>query len=139
MSPEMIAVLGVGSVTALIVFVIVYRRLPKRLNQKKYTEQWRELQGKCKDKATWREAIVDADMLLVKALRKRKFKGKNPGERLVSAQRKFSDNDGVWFAHNLYKKLQAQPNARPKEEDVKKALTNFRQALRDLGALPNGK
>lgn len=128
-----------------IIFVIVisgviafglFKKLPKRLNKQRYVKRWRVIQGLCKDKASWRDAVISADKLLDRALKQRKFKGKSPGERLVSAQRKFSNNDDVWTAHNLYKRLMTNPKAQPKETEVKKALTSFRQALRDLGALP---
>ncbi len=122
----------------LFVGFLVHIKIPKRLNQKKYVAKWRELQGHCKDKTCWKDAIILADKLLDSALKQRKFKGKTPGERLVSAQRKFTNNDGVWYAHNLFKKLNTNVDLQPKEEDTKRALNNFRQALRDLGALPSG-
>lgn len=73
--------------------------------------------------------------MLDKALIKRRYKGKSMGERLVSAQRSLSNNDSVWFAHNLVKKILSDENLRLREADVKDALVGFRQALRDLGAL----
>jgi hypothetical protein len=57
------------------------------------------------------------------------------GERLVNAQRAFSDNDAVWFGHKLVKKLNEEHDVKLKESDVKKALIGLRQGLRDLGAL----
>jgi len=74
--------------------------------------------------------------LLEKALKKRKYKGKTMGAMMVSAQKIFTDNDGVWFAHNLYKKVSAGQIKNIKEDDIKDALIAYRQALRDLGALP---
>jgi hypothetical protein len=59
------------------------------------------------------------------------------GERMVKAQRLFTDNDGVWFAHKLRNKIDADPTIKLKESEVKQALVGFRQALKDLGALPN--
>lgn len=137
MSIEMIALLIVSIVIVSALTTLLAVKIPKPLNKEKYTSRWRDIQGLCKDKASWSQAIIEADQLLDLALRKRKFKGSSPGERLVSAQHNFTNNEGVWFAHNLYKKLIASPNSRLKEDDVKKALTYFRQALRDLGALPN--
>ena len=46
-----------------------------------------------------------------------------------------TDNDAVWFAHNLSKKLLDESAGKLKEADVKKSLIGIRQALRDLGAL----
>lgn len=118
-----------------LVALLVYKRIPKKLKTDQYVCDWKELQGYCRDKATWPQALIDADKLVDKALKRRKYKGKRMGERLVSAQRDISDNDRLWFAHNLAKKVIADPALKLKEADVKNALMGFRQALRDLGAL----
>ena len=107
----------------------------QKLKVKKFQEQWKELQKYCASKETWALAVVDADKLLDEALKKKGIKGKSMGERLVEAQRQLSDNDGVWFAHNLAKKLLEDSVSRLREADVKKSLVGVRQALRDLGAL----
>lgn len=115
---------------------------PKKLIRKpeKFAGRWKELQNYCRDKTTWKEALIEADRLLDKVLKKRKFKGKTMGERLVNAQRYITDNDDIWDAHNLVKKLIDAPDkVRLKENDVKEALISFREALKDLGALPNPK
>lgn len=124
-----------GIVVVLIVAGVILRRRPRRLKADKFMVEWKDLQLFCRDKSTWPTALLHADRLLDKALKKRKFKGKTMGERLVSAQRSLSNNDGIWFAHNLCKKVMANPRARLKEDDVKAALFAFRQALRDIGAL----
>ena len=112
------------------------RILPKRkINQDKFKEQWTELQGYCRTKNTWGLALINADKLLDEALKKKRFKGKSMGERLVDAQRMLTDNDAVWFAHNHSKKVINESAGKLKEADVKKSLIGFRQALRDLGAL----
>lgn len=135
MSPELIVVIAGGAVLLLVILLFVYRRIPKRLKSDSFAKQWKDLQTLCKDRKTWPEALKSADELLDKALRKRKYKGKTMGERMVSAQKIFTDNDGVWFAHNLYKKIAAEEVSRLKETDVKEALVAYRQALRDIGAL----
>ncbi len=126
---------------AFLVFGLVaryaYKKIPRRLNTQKFQAKWSDLQKLCKHPDTWPEAVQRADKLLDDALRKRRFKGKKMGERIVSAQRRFSDNDAVWYAHNLTKKLSEQPEKVLKEPEVKQALVGFRQALRDLGALEN--
>lgn len=119
---------------------VVLRKDKKRVKPDMFQERWQELQRLCANKSTWALAVVNADKLLDEALKKCKFKGKSTGERLVEAQKKLSDNDGVWFAHNLAKKILLEDmQIRLKEGDVKKSLVGFRQALRDLGALRVGK
>ena len=135
MNIELIIMLVVGTVVSLIVGTLIYRRIPKRLKVDQFVGDWKELQLFCRDKKTWAEAITEADKLLDKALKRRKYKGKSMGERMVSAQRVITDNDRLWYAHNLAKKVIAEPKTRLKEVDVKNALIGFRQALKDIGAL----
>lgn len=139
MSAETITAI-VGLIIVVLTFIVIFVRLvvkkvPRKLKEDKFYAKWQELQLFCKDKVTWPDAILAADKLLDEALLKRRFKGKNMGERLVSAQKEFSSNDDVWFGHKLSKKLQEQPELKLKESDVKDALISFRQALKDLKAL----
>jgi hypothetical protein len=127
--------LGFGGLFVLPLGFFIYRRLPKKLKVEQFIGDWKELQLYCRDKSTWPNAIQEADRLLDKALKRRKFKGKSMGERMVSAQRMITDNDRLWFAHNLAKKIIVDPKLRLKEDDVKNALIGFRQALKDIGAL----
>lgn len=134
-TPESVVLVVTATLLVIIIISAIYRRLPKRLKSDRFNEQWKQLQLLCRDKATWPQALTEADKLFDSALKKRKFKGKTMGERMVSAQRILSDNDGIWFAHNLYKKVIAEEIKRLKEADVKEALVAYRQALRDVGAL----
>lgn len=109
-------------------------RRTRKLKTSRYIASWQELQSYCKDKATWPQAVINADKLLDAALKKKKFKGKTMGERMVSAQNNLSDNDMVWTAHNMAKKILEVPDVKLRERDVKLALIGFRQALKDLGA-----
>lgn len=139
MSPEAkaaIAGAGIIVITILVVVVkFVHRRAPMKINKVKYQERWKKLQAYCKNKKTWPEALTAADELLDKALIKRGYKGRNMGERLVNAQKDFTDNDSMWFGHKLARKVQEDPEIKLKEKDVKNALLGIGQALKDLGAL----
>lgn len=135
MSPEKIAAGIVALLIFFILLIIFIRLLPRRLKTKHFVEAWKELQSKCSDKKKWPEVLKEADELLDEALRKRKIKGKTTGERMVSAQKIFTNNDAVWFGHKLYKKYQTTPNMALSQEQMKKALLGLRQALIDLGAL----
>jgi hypothetical protein len=103
-----------------------------------FQEKWQDLQQLCRDKLSWGEAVTKADDLLGEALKKRRFRGKGIGERLVKAQKMLTDNDSAWFGHKLRNKIDTEPNIKLREQDVKQALIGIRQALKDLGALPNG-
>lgn len=134
-----LAIIILAAIGVLLIAGISTLYLRKRKKRKNYPfkvqDKWLEIQRLCANKETWPQAVADADELLGQALKRTKSKGKTIGERLVAAQKKLTDNDGVWYAHNLAKKLKTAPKSRLKESEVKKALVGFRQALRDLGVL----
>ncbi len=130
----LIAVIGAG-LAALGLITFVARRPRKDLDRKYFQKKWRELQKLCAQAETWPMAIIQADSLLDEALRKRHFKGKSMGERMVAAQRSMSNNDMTWYAHKLRNKLVHEVDTKLSEKEVKNALIGLRQALRDLGAL----
>lgn len=136
MSPEAI-VATIGGVVAVCGLVfIVFRRIPKKVKSTHYRRKWRELQRMCGSKSTWPDAIVGADKLLDEVLKKRRKPGKKMGERMVAAQKSFSNNDAVWKAHKLANTIaQSEEDIPLKEEQVKESLVAFRQALQDLEAL----
>jgi hypothetical protein len=129
------AILGIIIILALIVGIGLLQRRPKVLKKAYFEKRWKELQTNCRSKNTWALAVINADKLLDEALRKRRFKGKAMGERLVTAQHILTDNDGVWFSHKLRNRLVHEDDVKLKEKDVKQALLGFRRALKDLGAL----
>jgi hypothetical protein len=106
-----------------------------RLNQEYFQQKWAELLTRVKTPEGMILAVIDADKLLDEALKKRNYRGKTMGERLVAAQRELSDNDGVWYAHKLRNRLVHEPNVRLKKREAQNALSGFRQGLKDLGAL----
>ena len=131
--------IGSGVATAVLLLIAVwffFKRRPRKLNIKRFGENWKSVQGLCRNPETWPKALIDADELLDKALKLRRMKGKTMGERLVSAQRSFSDNDSVWFAHKLRKQIEDEKNpVKLDQNDVMEALVGIRKALKDLGAL----
>ena len=109
----------------------------RRLNEGKFADGWHQVQQYCGSRKNWPRAIIEADDLVNEALKKRKYKGRTPGERLVAAQHDLTANDKVWLGHKLRQKLeQEEIDVRTlKKNDMLTALSGFRQALRDLGAL----
>jgi hypothetical protein len=134
MSSDIAAIVAVVLLLALVFGAGYLQRRPRVLKTEYFQNKWVDLQKLCSEKTTWPLAIINADKLLDEALKKRHFKGKTMGERLVAAQREFSNNDAVWFGHKLRNKL-VHEDIRPKETDVKQALVGLRQGLKDLGAL----
>lgn len=129
-------IVGLFVVAAIIVLLIYRLRSHNRkLNTAKFTAKWQDAQKFLSSKETWQLAVINADKLLDEALKKKRYKGKSTGERLVAAQRDLSDNDGVWFGHKLSKKLLQDEISKLRKRDVQDAMIGIRQALRDLGAL----
>lgn len=135
MSPEKTIFIGSIILVTIFTFVFVYRKIPKKLKQDKFNDKWKQIQQLCGDKENWKKAVFEADNLLDRALKRKKVKGNSMGERLVSAQNLFTNNDGVWFGHKLKTKLETDPEAKVSKDDTKKALIGIGQALKDLGAL----
>lgn len=135
MSAELlIAVIG-GALALLGLVSFLVKRPKKELNTLYFRDKWKDLQKLCAKTDTWALAVIQADSLLDEALKKKHFKGKTMGERLVSAQRSLTNNDGVWYGHKLRNQLVHQANLELREKDIKHALIGFGQALRDLGAI----
>jgi hypothetical protein len=111
------------------------RRRGAALNPDEFMARWKDLQKYCAQRKTWPLAIVEADNLLADALKKRHYKGKTTGERLVAAQRTLTDNESVWFGHKLRNRIVHEDVRKLRKQDVLEGLNGFRQALRDLGAL----
>jgi hypothetical protein len=105
------------------------------MNRRYYDKRWSEILGRVKTQEGMTLAVIDADKLLDEALKRRGYKGKTMGERLVAAQRSLSNNDSVWFAHKLRNRLVHEPKVRLRKNDAKNALAGIKQALKDLGAL----
>lgn len=122
----------------LLVIAIVIRRRPKKLKNNYFVSEWRQLQLHCRTKTNWPLALKEADVLLDKALKKRRYKGKSMGARLMAAQRDIKDNDGIWFAHKLTKEslvvLAEKGSIKLTKTDVKDALESYKATLIDLGA-----
>ena len=136
MTPETVVLIILIIIVLIFLGSLAFYKLPKRLNTKRYTKSWRDIQKKLSKKDQWGEAIVEADDLLDKAMKNKKIKGSSIGERLVEANKKLSDNDGVWYAHKLRKQIESKgSNIKLSKNQVEKALKSLRQALRDIGAL----
>lgn len=137
---ELFALVGVVVLAILVVVgLFLLKRRPRKLNQEYFKRRWQELQELLSDKTTWKQAVIEADNLLGEALRRKGVRGKSTGERMVKIQKSFTANDGVWYGHKLRGKIESEPKLRLKQKEVKDALVGIRQALKDIGALTNGK
>ncbi len=139
LSLNTIMLIVAGVLILAVVVILIFWRRPRKLKNEYFVANWKELQASLREKTNWPKALIEADQLLNKALKKRKLKGKSMGEKMVSGQRLFTNNDGLWFAHNMAKKVKSsKEDVKLKESEVKTALMGYIQALKDIGALPKG-
>jgi hypothetical protein len=80
-------------------------------------------------------AVIEADKLLDYCLKSLGASGSTLGERLRSAEPRFSDYQGLWQAHKLRNRLVHEHDSAPSRSEVERAVSQFERALRDLGAL----
>lgn len=135
MSPEKLVAFGFVVFVILAAVAVVFKKTPRKPKKRHFVNKWRELQKLCSNKDTWPLAVINADNLLDEVMKNLRISGKTMGERLVSAQKIFTDIDGVWYAHKLRNKLAHGEDFKLSEKNVKDALVGFLQALKDLGAL----
>lgn len=135
MNSKLYIYIGTGVAIILIIGLVILKLRPRKINTGNCQDRWQTLQKHCADKKTWHLAVTDADRLLDDVLKRRHYKGKTTGERLVSAQHDFTNNASLWFGHKLYNRITDEKIVKLSKQDTLEALGGFRQALKDLGAL----
>jgi hypothetical protein len=129
-----VIVFGLGILYAISRLGKRFNKFQRGLNTEYFHQRWFELLLRVKTPEGMILAVIDADKLLDEALKRKNFRGKTMGERLVSAQRSLSDNDSVWYAHKLRNRLVHEPDVRLKKNEAQTALAGFKKGLMDLGA-----
>jgi len=107
------------------------------LDREKFQSAWLKIENNLdkKNMATYRFAMISADALLDEALRDSGVKGETMGERLKNAKTKFAKIDQVWTVHKLRNKIAHEPDAKIPSLFLKKALSTYKNALKELGAI----
>ncbi len=77
--------------------------------------------------------LVEADKILDEALRLIGYAG-TLGEKLKKAGPRFSDINGVWWAHKLRNRAVHDLSSAPNNDEVHRAIILYKKALTDLGA-----
>lgn len=128
------AILIVG---AILFAVITFGKRSTTLNVEKYRTKWLAIeQSVDKDNnASCHIAILNADKLVDQALREKGFKGQTMGERLKSAKSSLPHRDHIWQAHKLRNKIAHEPDFKVNYDTTRRALAQFKQTLKDLGAI----
>lgn len=123
------------SVTLFVLFWLLQGKIGKR-KQTYYISNWNKILSKFESGSEyWYSAILEADNLLDEALIAAKFKGKTIGERLVAANRHFSDPNSVWKAHKIKSALNEKNKDKLKKTHAMAAIRGYKRALKDLGVI----
>ena len=125
-----IAVIGV-------LYLALTRKSTPSLNKQRYQSRWLEIEHSVSrdSSATHQLAIMNADKLLDMALRERHFRGKTMGERMKAANKLWQNANHVWSAHKIRNQLAHENDAQVTYDTTMRALSAFKQALKDLGAI----
>lgn len=134
-TPEFVVSATVAVLITLVVLILLAFLYSRKLRPRKFKKKWNKIKSKLPRQNQWKEALIEADKLLDNALRKKKYTGKTVGEKLVKAEKIFTDKDEVWFGHKLSRAVAEKPDLKLKKADMKRALIGLQRGLKDLGAL----
>ena len=117
--------------------IITFGKRGSLLNVEKYRTRWLAIEQSLErdNPASHRMAIIDADKLVDHALKDKGFKGETMGERLKSAKAALPHRDNIWQAHKLRNRIAHESDAKVSYDQARRALAQFKQTLKDLGAI----
>lgn len=107
------------------------------LNVEQYRLKYLEVENKIKsgEPMTYQIVILEADKLLDQVLKECGFDGETMGERLKSANGRFTKRNGVWAAHKLRNSIAHESDVKISYREARGALACYKRALKDLGAI----
>ncbi len=129
---------GILIVAAIILALICgSKKGVKRLDVERYRVRYLAIENQLKrdEESSHHLVVINADKLLDHALKDRGIKGQTMAERMKHVNELFSDSRGVWTAHKLRNKIVHEPDVKVGYEEARHALSNFKKALKDLGAI----
>lgn len=121
----------------LIVVIVITKKGPAPLAVEKYRMRWLAIEKQLNrdETSSLHIAVLNADKLLDQALRDRRIRGDTMGERMKTAKSTWSNANAVWSAHKLRNQIAHESDVRVTYEDARRALSAFKQALKDIGAI----
>lgn len=133
-TPFIFAILIVAAL--LLVAMVLTKKRQHVFNKEAYQTKFLSIENKLSKEhpATYMVAVIEGDKLLDKAMIESGLPGKTMGDRLKRGGTKFSDVNAVWRAHKLRNAL-AHEDLEITYKQAANALTIYKQALKDLGAI----
>ena len=105
-----------------------------RVLEAKYVYALRQVRSK-DNISSFSMVIIEADKLLDKAMHEMGVPGKTMGDRLKRSGSKFTNLDSVWRAHKLRNAIAHEAGLEIGYKQATTALSIYKQALKDLGAI----
>ncbi len=126
-------------IVAALVFIMILLtgKRGHHFNVEAYQSRFLTIENKLskENPATFPIAIIEGDKLLDKALIEMSIPGKTMGDRLKRSGDKFTDLNAVWRAHKLRNAIAHETDLEIGYKQAFNALTIYKQALKDLGAI----
>ncbi len=135
----LVIVISLLCIFGLIVWLAKGLRRPEMygMSRNDVAERWQQVEDLVNrgDELSLKMAVMEADKLLDHALKARMFAGETLGERLKVAVYKYPKLRDVWPAHLMRNRLVHEANFRLNNGEAKRAISNFRKSLQELGVL----
>ncbi len=121
----------------LFAFIGLNKKGRKNLDIDHYRRKWLAIEQQLKrdEVASYSLTVINADKLLDQALKDRGLKGETMGDRLKNAKDIFTNRNNVWSAHKLRNKIAHEADVVVTYDAARYALSDFKRALKDLGAI----
>ncbi len=139
MSGSLIALAIAAIVVGILIYVAITLTQNRKhaFNREEYQADWLVINNSLKKESpdSANMVVVKADKLLDKALIETGIPGKTMGDRLKRLHGHLSDENGIWAAHKMRNRIAHETNYSATYEDARRALSAYKTALKDLGAI----
>jgi len=126
-------------IAGMVLFTLMSRQKSRvmTLNKTKIQAKWLKIEQSLVqgEQASYHLAVLEADKFLDFILRAGRFKGETMADRMRSAEKHFKNKNAVWAAHKLRNQIAHETDFEANYGQAMKALLNYKQGLKDLGAL----
>lgn len=121
----------------LFAIIALTRKGPRGLDVEKYRSRWLTIEQQLKrdEVSSYSMCVLNADKLLDQALQEKGVQGATMAERMKRLQAKWTHANNVWTAHKLRNQIAHEPDVRLDYDGARRALSAFKQALKDVGAI----
>ncbi|MBC7459666.1 hypothetical protein H7200_03075 [Candidatus Saccharibacteria bacterium] len=121
----------------LFTIIMLTKKGPLSLDVEKYRTRWMTIEQQLKrDEITsYPMCVMNADTLVDQALKDKGVSGTTMAERMKQMQQKWTNANSIWSAHKLRNQIAHEPDFRVDYDSARRALSAFKQALKDVGAI----